>query len=76
MKLAELGCGEQGIIKGFGESADPKLVRRFEELGFTRGAKIEVRHFGPIGKDPIAVEVAGVLFGIGREQAKWIEVQK
>ena len=52
-----------------------ELERRLIELGFVEGARIEVLHEGPIGRDPIAVRVEGATVALRRRiaMAIWAE---
>jgi ferrous iron transport protein A len=55
--------------------APEELERRLLELGFVEGETVEVRHEGPIGGDPIAVQIKGTLIGLRRREAMAILVQ-
>ena len=46
-----------------------ELERRLLELGFVEGAKVEVLHEGPLGRDPIAVRVNDTTIALRRREA-------
>lgn len=73
--LTELGANTTARIveldkNGLGSDTHQRLL----EYGFLNGATISVKHFGPVGADPIAVTCRGALVGIGRSEAKHIFV--
>ena len=52
----------------------PELERRLLELGFVEGARVEVLHEGPVGRDPIAVRVNDTTIALRRREAMAILV--
>lgn len=52
------------------------VAARLRELGVREGAPFVLRHTGPLGRDPMAVEVQGVLLALRRRDAAlmWVEV--
>ena len=46
-----------------------ELERRLLELGFVEGARVEVLHEGPLGRDPIAVRVNDTTVALRRREA-------
>ncbi len=70
-------CGHiQAIDVGKAASDMPaaELERRLIELGFTEGARVEVLHEGPFGRDPIAVRVNNATVALRRREAMAIFV--
>jgi ferrous iron transport protein A len=62
-------CAPNGAPTGDG------VVSRLLELGFLEGARVEVLHEAPFGKDPIAIRVRGGIIALRRNEANLIEVQ-
>ncbi len=70
-------CGARGVIVGIligpARSADAidgaELERRLLEMGFVEGARFEILHEGPIGRDPIAVKVDDTRVALRRRDA-------
>ena len=46
-----------------------ELERRLLELGFVEGARVEVLHEGPLGRDPMAVRVNDTTIALRRREA-------
>jgi ferrous iron transport protein A len=80
--LASCPKGWRGWVAGFAETLptggglDPReLERRLLEMSFIEGAEIEVLHEGPLGRDPIAVRIAGAgVIALRRRDAALIQV--
>ena len=51
-----------------------EIERRLLEFGFVEGARVEVLHEGPIGRDPIAVRVNDTTIALRRREAMAILV--
>ena len=51
-----------------------ELERRLLEMGFVEGARVEIRHDGPIRRDPIAVRVDDITIAVRRRDADAILV--
>ena len=70
--LAQLGfrgtIGAIVVTEGHGVSA-AEIERRLLELGFVEGARVEVLHEGPLGRDPIAVRVNNTTIALRRREA-------
>ena len=52
------------------------IARRLGELGFVPGEPVEVRAAGPIGHEPLMVQVGYTRFALRRSEAARIEVQR
>jgi Fe2+ transport system protein FeoA len=84
-RLSELSIGQSGIISAFDREylstsslkdiSPDEVVRRIMELGLTLGSQVIVRHFGPIDRSPIAVEVRGGVIALGRDEAAAIKLR-
>ena len=73
--LGTLRPGQTGTVAGLASPwQETDLERRLLRLGFAEGAEIEVLHEGPVGRDPMAVKVDGVLIALRRKEADMILV--
>ena len=52
-----------------------ELEQRLLEMGFVEGARVEIRHQGPLGRDPIAVRVNQAMVALRRAEACAIYAQ-
>ncbi|WIV12066.1 FeoA family protein [Proteiniborus sp. MB09-C3] len=70
--LNSVKCGETvTVVKLHGEGA---VKRRIMDMGITKGVKIMVRKYAPLG-DPIEVNVRGYELSLRKADAEMIEVQ-
>lgn len=79
LRLGRCRKGWRGWIVGLAQVEDnglawPELERRLLEMGFVEGARVEIRHEGPIHRDPIAVKVDDATVAIRRRDAEAIIV--
>lgn len=73
MLLNSLPLSGCGVIDHVRERTpqDP-VARRLGELGFVPGEAVRVVAFGPIGRDPLAVEIGFTRFALRRSEAERI----
>lgn len=70
--LNSVKCGETvTVVNLHGEGA---VKRRIMDMGITKGVKIMVRKYAPLG-DPIEVNVRGYELSLRKADAEMIEVQ-
>ena len=68
--LGTLRPGQKGRIYRLDPARlNMDLEDRLLRLGFAEDAQIEVLHEGPMGRDPMAVKVDGVLIALRRREA-------
>ena len=80
LKLSECPLKWRGTIVGLaapqaGGCDWPEFERRLLEMGFVEGARVEIRHEGPIGRDPIAVVLDHTLIALRRRDAAAVLVR-
>ena len=75
MRLSDLAKGATAVIH---EVEDVKLndpiSRRLRELGFVRGEPVRIVAQGPIGGDPLLVEIGFTRFALRRAEAARVQV--
>ena len=80
IRLGQAGLGFVGTIMAIDATALPpdiqgcnlsadELEQRLLEMGFVEGARVEIRHQGPIARDPIAVRVNHAMVALRRAEA-------
>lgn len=75
MRLVDLPKNAPAIVVAVhpqGES-DP-IARRLAEIGFVPGEPVEVRAAGPLGREPLMVQVGYTRFALRRSEAARVEV--
>lgn len=85
LAVVKLGCGTKGmrgVVHRVGVEAifrdnmdGAELERRLLEIGFIEGARVEIIHEGPIGRDPIAVRLDDMRVALRRSEADAILVR-
>lgn len=63
-RIVEIGADESGS----------DLHLRLYEMGFDEGVEVEILHRGPIGGDPIAVQVGGMMVAMRRGDAALVTI--
>ncbi len=67
-------CGE--LVRGGDLPINPEeLERRLLEIGFVEGGDVTVLHCGPVGRDPIAVQLGNMIVALRRQEAKAVVVE-
>ena len=69
--LSQMKVGEEGEVTdlvGQGE-----ICHRLSEMGLTRGTRVEVIRFAPLG-DPIDIKIRGYHLSLRRQEAEVIQV--
>jgi len=75
LTLGSLPPGVRARIVEIAAGADGSdLHLRLYEMGFDQGVEVEVLHQGPIGGDPIAVQVGGMVVAMRRRDASLLKV--
>lgn len=74
--LGSLRPGQKCRVIGMADQAlHADLEERLLRMGFAEDACIKVRHEGPVGRDPMAVKVDGVILALRRREADTILVE-
>ena len=71
-KLSEFVIGEKGIIKKV--EGEPRIKRRFFDMGVTPGAEVFLRKKAPLG-DPIEITIRGYELTLRKSEATNIELE-
>ena len=77
MTLAELPRRVPGIVESVEERApNDTIARRLRELGFVAGEPVEVVATGPLGGEPILVQVGFTRFALRRAEAARVRLRE
>jgi ferrous iron transport protein A len=76
MLLSELKLGQIALVLGV-QDAYPSdaIAQRLRDLGFVSGELIKVRALGPLGAEPILVNIASSQFALRRHEAARVFIQ-
>ena len=70
MTLTELPRRTPAIVDGVRDlSANDSIARRLRELGFVAGEQVEIVACGPVGSEPLLVQVGFTRFALRRSEA-------
>ena len=75
MRLSELAKGATAVIQEV-EDVNPSdpISSRLRELGFVRGEPVRIVAQGPIGGDPLLVQIGFTRFALRRAEAARVQV--
>ncbi|HVJ62454.1 MAG TPA: FeoA family protein [Tahibacter sp.] len=76
MRLSELSPGTNAIVQQVEatSSSDP-IARRLRDLGFVAGEPIRLVARGPVGADPLLVQIGFTRFALRRSEAARVFVE-
>ena len=80
-KLGRCPRGWSGWVTGLAPTEGltipwAEMERRLLEMGFVEGARVEILHEGPFGRDPLAVRVDDLTVALRRRDADVILVSE
>ena len=74
--LSDMELGQAAtIINVTQESADDSIARRLRDLGFIKGEEVKQVTYGPLGRDPLLVQIGFTRFALRVSEASRVEVQ-
>lgn len=56
--------------------ANDAIARRLRELGFVAGEEVKVVAVGPVGREPLLVQVGYTRFALRRSEAARVQVRR
>ena len=77
MTLTELETGSDAIVEGVHDTAPGDAVaRRLRDLGFVAGESVRMVTRGPIGGEPLLVQVGYTRFAMRRAEAARVRLRR
>jgi ferrous iron transport protein A len=77
VKLSDLPRRVAAIVSHVEDLApNDAIARRLRELGFVAGEAVEVMAAGPVGAEPLLVQVGFTRFALRRSEAARVRVQQ
>lgn len=76
VRLSELKKGASAVVREVEDThaADP-IARRLRELGFVGGEPVRIVASGPVGGDPLLVQIGYTRFALRRAEAARVVVE-
>ncbi|WP_250623365.1 FeoA family protein [Pinirhizobacter soli] len=77
MRLSELPRGAPAMVQDVEDAhpADP-IAQRLRELGFVSGEPVRIVARGPLGGDPLLVQIGSTRFALRRSEAARVTVSQ
>ncbi|RUL67060.1 ferrous iron transport protein A [Dyella dinghuensis] len=75
MRLSDLPKGASAVVERV-EDAHPNdpIAQRLRDLGFVTGENVRLVARGPIGKDPLLIQIGSTRFALRRSEAERVSV--
>lgn len=75
LKLSELPHRTAAMVEAVTDHApNDAIARRLRELGFVSGERVEVLVAGPVGAEPLLVQIGYTRFALRRVEAARVQV--
>lgn len=75
MTLSDLALHSSAVVESVQEThANDAIARRLKELGFVKGEEVRLVARGPVGAEPLLVQVGFTRFALRRSEAARIVV--
>lgn len=76
MRLTELPLRIAALVVGVDDATpNDSIARRLRELGFVGGERVEVMAAGPVGAEPLLVQIGYTRFALRRQEADRVRVE-
>ena len=77
MRLSELPKNASAVVDRVDDThdADP-IARRLRDLGFVDGEPVRVVAVGPLGADPLLIQIGSTRFALRRSEAARVSVRQ
>ena len=74
--LSGMKLGQLAVIKNaIQHSEDDSIARRLRNLGFVEGEEITLVSYGPLGRDPLLVQIGFTRFALRYSEANRVEIR-
>jgi ferrous iron transport protein A len=75
VRLSDLPKGASAVVERV-EDAHPSdpIAQRLRDLGFVAGESVRMVARGPIGKDPLLIQIGSTRFALRRSEAERVSV--
>lgn len=70
LKRGQFGC----VVSVADRGSEDSIARRLRSLGFVPGERVRLQTWGPIGRDPVLIQIGSTRFALRRSEAERISV--
>ncbi|KFN41068.1 FeoA family protein [Arenimonas oryziterrae] len=75
MRLSELAKGAAAVVEGVENvAAVDGIAKRLRDLGFVKGEPVRIVAQGPVGAEPLLVQIGYTRFALRRSEAARIRI--
>ncbi|PWK87694.1 FeoA family protein [Fulvimonas soli] len=76
MRLTELPKGASAVVERVEDAhADDAIAQRLRDLGFVAGEPVRLVARGPLGADPLLIQIGSTRFALRRAEAARVRVR-
>lgn len=76
MRLSELAQGSEAVVQEVENKGENDMIaRRLRDYGFVRGEPVKLVGRGPIGADPMLIQIGFTRFALRRAEAERVIVE-
>ncbi|MFK2900294.1 ferrous iron transport protein A [Dyella jejuensis] len=76
MRLSDLPKGASAVVEQVNDAhADDMIAQRLRDLGFVEGEPVRLVARGPIGADPLLIQIGSTRFALRRSEAARVSVR-
>ena len=77
MRLSDLPKGASAVVERVEDTqANDPIAQRLRDLGFVAGERVRLVAHGPVGADPVLVQIGYTRFALRRAEAARVTVQE
>jgi ferrous iron transport protein A len=77
VRLCDLPKGASAVVERVEDAhADDPIAQRLRDLGFVEGEQVRLVARGPVGADPLLVQIGYTRFALRRAEAARVTVQE
>jgi ferrous iron transport protein A len=77
VRLSDLPKGAYAVVQQVEDAhANDQIAQRLRDLGFVAGERVRLLARGPVGADPLLIQIGSTRFALRRAEAARVTVQQ
>jgi ferrous iron transport protein A len=77
VRLSDLPKGASAVVERVDDAhANDPIAQRLRDLGFVEGERVRLVACGPVGSDPLLIQIGYTRFALRRSEAARVTVQE